>query len=120
VAIADLAGLAAIAIEQPSEFAGRRIAIASDELTAARAAEVLARVTGHAYTTEQFPADELPPGLRALFEWLEHRPGDVDIAALRRRHPGVGWHDYERWVRSQRARLRPVSGPAPSPAAPSP
>jgi uncharacterized protein YbjT (DUF2867 family)/uncharacterized membrane protein YraQ (UPF0718 family) len=36
VAIADVAALAAIAIERPDEFAGERIAIASDQLTGLR------------------------------------------------------------------------------------
>lgn len=50
--------------------------------------------------------DEFPPGLRALFAWLE-RPGHhVDIEDLRVRHPEVAWQRYGDWVESQRARFR--------------
>jgi uncharacterized protein YbjT (DUF2867 family) len=108
VAIADLAELAVIAIERPDEFAGRRIAIASDELTAEQAADALSRVLGRDFTTKQLPSEELPPGLRALFAWLEHNRQSVDLLALHRRYQEVGWHDYEAWVRSQRARLREI------------
>jgi hypothetical protein len=47
-----------------------------------------------------------PGNLRALFAWLEESGHAVDIPALRRREPGVGWHDFADWARSQRRRLR--------------
>jgi uncharacterized protein YbjT (DUF2867 family) len=117
VAITDLAKLAAIAIERPSEFAGRRIAIASDGLTAVEAAAALSGVTGRDFTAEQLPGDELSPGLIALFDWLEDNRQTVDLAALHGRYPDVGWLDYGAWVRSQHARLRALSPQPPSPAA---
>ena len=106
VAVADLARLAAMAIERPDEFAGQRITVASDELTAEQAANVLARVLGRDFTAERLASEELAPGLRALFAWLERNSQNVDLAALRDRYPEVGWHDYEGWLRSQHDRLR--------------
>lgn len=108
VAIADLAMFAAIAIERPGELAGQRIAIASDELTAGDAAEILSRVTGREFDPDQSAAGELSPGLRALFGWLERNGHAVDTATLHRRYPEVGWHSYEAWLHSQRARLRGI------------
>jgi uncharacterized protein YbjT (DUF2867 family) len=105
VAIADLAKLAVMAIERPEEFAGRRLKVASDELSAEHAAQVLARVLDRDFTAEQLPREELSPGVRALFAWLEHNGRTVDLAALHDRYPEVGWHDYETWVRSQHGRL---------------
>jgi len=106
VAVADLAAFATLVIEQPHTFAGQRISVASDELSAVHAATALSRVIGRHLEAEQLPADELAPGLRALFAWLEHVGHDVDIGALRRRYPDLGWHDYPGWLRSQRSRLR--------------
>lgn len=100
-AIADVASLAALAIERPDEFAGQRIAVASDELSAEQAAQVLARVLGRDFIAAQLPSENLVPGLRALFAWLERNGRTVDLAALHDRYPEVGWHDYEVWVRSQ-------------------
>lgn len=106
VAIADLIKLAAMAIDRPDEFAGQRIVVASDELSAEHAAHSLSRFLRRDFTADQLPSEELAPGLRALFAWLEHDRQTVDLAALHDRYPQVGWHDYEAWVRSQHARLR--------------
>lgn len=106
VAVADLAAFAVLVIERPGEFAGRRITLASDELSATQAAAALSKVIGRELKAEQVTAEELAPGLRALFSWLEHTGHDVDIAELRRRYPEVGWHSYASWLRSQRSRLR--------------
>ena len=106
VAIADVARLAALAIERPGEFAGQRIRLASGELTAEQAAQVLSGVLDRDFTAGQLPTEELPPGLRGLFDWLERTGHDVDLGVLHDRYPEVGWHDYKAWVRSQHARLR--------------
>jgi uncharacterized protein YbjT (DUF2867 family) len=105
VAIADVAALAAIAIERPAEFAGRRIAIASDQLTGAHAAEAVSRIIGRHLDPEQLSAAELAPGLQSLFGWLEHTGHRVDIPPLHARYSEVRWHTYEAWLRSQRPRL---------------
>jgi uncharacterized protein YbjT (DUF2867 family) len=105
VAIADVAALAAIALERPEDFAGQRITIASDELTAAHAADALSRIIGRHLDPEQLPTADLAPGLRALFVWLERAGHNVDIPALHGRHTEVSWHTYEAWLRAQRARL---------------
>ena len=105
VAIADLVTFAAIVLEQPERFAGERIAIASDQLTATEAADRLSRIVGRRFEPEQTPADRLAPGLRALCDWLERFGHDVDIDALHRRHADISWHNHEAWLRSQRSPL---------------
>jgi uncharacterized protein YbjT (DUF2867 family) len=105
-AIADIIGLAALAIERPDEFAGRRITIASDELTATRAADALSDIAGRTFAPDQIDASVLGPGLRALFRWLEQTPHSVDMPALHSRYAEVHWHTYKRWLRSQEAQLR--------------
>jgi uncharacterized protein YbjT (DUF2867 family) len=104
-AIADVIALAALAIERPEEFAGQRIAIASEELTAVTAADTLSDVTGRAFEPDQLEASGLGPGLQALFGWLERTGHTVDIPALHFGYPEVRWHTYKAWLRSQRARL---------------
>lgn len=105
VAIADLATFAARAIEQPDHFAGRRIKVASDELTATQAASAITQVTGRQFVPHQIAETELGPGLRALFAWLEETGHDVDIPVLHARYADVGWHTYENWLYSERHRL---------------
>jgi uncharacterized protein YbjT (DUF2867 family) len=107
-AIADITGVAALAIERPHEFAGERITIASDELTAAQAAEALSRRIGRPFEAEQLNPAELGPGLQTLFAWLEGTGHSVDIPSLHRRYPGVSWHSYADWLGSQRHRLAAI------------
>jgi uncharacterized protein YbjT (DUF2867 family) len=106
VAIRDVAQLATLAIERPEQFAGLRITIASDALSAEQASQMLARVTGREVDAKRIDPETLPPGLRALFDWLKHTGHHVDLADLHGRNPDIGWHDYGGWLRSQRARLR--------------
>jgi uncharacterized protein YbjT (DUF2867 family) len=105
VAIADVAAFAVLAIEHPDRFIGRRIALASDELTASHAAAHLSRISGRPIRAQQLATDTLAPGLRALFAWLERSRHAVDIAALHLEYPQPGWHDYPSWLESQRRGL---------------
>lgn len=78
----DVVALAVLAIERPSDFAGERIRVASDELNAEEAADALSRQTGRQFAAQQLDTDELGPGLQALFLLAR-----ADRA--QRRHPGV-------------------------------
>jgi uncharacterized protein YbjT (DUF2867 family) len=105
IAIADLVRFAALVIERPDEFAGGRVALASDELTAIEAADALSSATGREIQAGQTPPERLNPGLRSLFQWLERDGHHVDIAALRNLYPDIGWHTYSRWARLAATRL---------------
>ena len=100
-AVADVIAFAALAVEQSDQLLGERVEIASDELTAKQTVEVLARVTGRSFVVAGSSPSSLGPGLAALFAWLDQRGHQVDIAALQKRHPDIGWHSFERWVREQ-------------------
>ncbi len=105
-ATADVVALAAVAIERPGDFLGRRVALASDRLSAVQAAEVLSGVLERPLVAERLDPESLPPPLQALFGWLERVGHDVDLEALHREHPEVDWHGYEDWARSQLHRFR--------------
>jgi uncharacterized protein YbjT (DUF2867 family) len=115
-AVADLLSLAVLAIERPDRFAGRRIAVASDELTAERAAETISELIPRRLEARQAPADQLPPGVRFLFGWLESTGHHVDLHALRGELPEVGWHSYGAWAEEQLDRFRELC-PHPEPVA---
>lgn len=106
VALADVVALAVRAVESPARFAGRRIPVASDELSANVAADVVSREIRRPLAAEQLDLGELPPALAALFAWLDRDGHAVDIAALHGDHPGVRWHSYADWVRSALPRFR--------------
>jgi uncharacterized protein YbjT (DUF2867 family) len=101
VAIDDVAAMAVLAVERPGELAGRRIEIASDELTGEQAAERLTRATERRFAFERLATEHLAPPLQRLFAWLETVGFDIDLRALHERHPQVGWRSFERWAAGQ-------------------
>jgi uncharacterized protein YbjT (DUF2867 family) len=105
-AVADVIAVAVSAIERFPEVSGTRIRIASDQLSANTAADIVSREIVRPLVPERIELDALPPGLVALFGWLEREGHSVDIQALRADHPAIEWHTYTDWVRSVRPRFR--------------
>lgn len=104
VAVADVAGFAALALEDRDRFSGTRIELASDELTGSDAARVLSEVLERRIEFVEVPREQLrqqSDALAAMFEWFEDVGFGVDIDSLRRDFPQVGWHDYPAWAREQ-------------------
>jgi hypothetical protein len=101
VAVIDVIQFAVIALERVDHFAGERIEIASDAVTAQQAAAILARAAGQPFEVEEASPAALGPGLSALFEWLDHHGHSVDIAGLHRQYPQVSWHSFEEWAQGQ-------------------
>jgi uncharacterized protein YbjT (DUF2867 family) len=105
-ASADLLALAAIAVEVPARFVGRRIALASDEVSALDAVASISALIPRELEARQASVEELPPPLGLLFAWLESPGHRVDIAALHAEFPEVGWHSYRDWASEQLERFR--------------
>jgi uncharacterized protein YbjT (DUF2867 family) len=105
-AVADLIELAALAIEQPERFIGRRIGVGSDEVTARDGSAAVAATLGVELEPREVPADRLPAGLQALFGWLAAPGHSVALEELHREHAEIAWHTFDQWVESQRPRFR--------------
>ncbi|MEU6863639.1 NmrA/HSCARG family protein [Streptomyces sp. NPDC046876] len=113
----DIGAFAALALQRRDEFVGRRIDIASDELTAAGMAEVLAGAAGRPIVHREVPLAHVrnfSDDLAAMFEYFTTRGLTVDTAALRRDFPEVGWHTFADWAAAQDwpALLAAVPAPA--------
>lgn len=101
---ADIGAFAALALQRSGEFASRRIDIASDERTPAQMAEILAGAVGIAITHQQVPLAQVrqrSADLAAMFEYFTTVGLDVDVAALHRDYPEVGWHSFADWATAQ-------------------
>lgn len=114
VATSDVLAVAVRAIERPDVFEGERIEVASDAPAGQDAASVLSGLLGRAFSARQLPRADLPPGLAALFAWLERNPSPVDTGALHGRFPGIAWHSFGDWAFEQRERLAEASGAIPA------
>ena len=104
IAAADLARFTALVIEQPGTFNGRRINLASDDVSPNQVNAILAQVTGRPLAFQSIP----PAALReqnadfaAMFEWFDKVGYSADIAGLKRDYPSIGWHTFESWAKAQ-------------------
>lgn len=104
VALADIAGFAALALERREQFLGKRVDIASDELTGARAVEAISRLSGRKIEYVELPLAQVrawSEDFAKMFEWFDQVGYSADIAALRRDYPEVGWQTFEGWAKAR-------------------
>ena len=104
IALNDLADFAVLALENKERFVRKRIEVASDDLTGAQAAAILAKVLGKPIKYFQVPLEEISKmskDLVKMYEWFERVGYHLDIAALHGEYPEVDWHTYEAWAREQ-------------------
>jgi len=104
VTVRDIAGLAVHAAENPDQFVGQRIDVASDRVTGEQAARILGEVLGREIPYQQLPLDQVRQWagdeIADMFQRFEENTDFVDIGALHARYPGVAWHSYADWART--------------------
>jgi uncharacterized protein YbjT (DUF2867 family) len=104
VALEDLARFVAHVISLPEDFYGERIDVASDEVTAQQATDLLSYVSGHRLHYEQLPLDavrEQSEERALMYEWLDRVGFHADVLTLRHEFPHIPWHTFEEWTRNQ-------------------
>ena len=97
IPLADVLAFTAHALDSRDVMLGQRIEIASDQLTAEQAAGIISSLLGRPVQVAEPPPGEVNP----LSAWLEHAGPAVDVAALRRRYPHIGWHSFADWAATQ-------------------
>ncbi|MGW2700511.1 NmrA/HSCARG family protein [Streptomyces sp. NPDC001340] len=100
----DIGAFAALVLQRRSAFIGRRVDIASDELTAAQIAAALSAATGRPVTHREVPLSHVrthSDDLAAMFSYFTTTGLDVDVTGLRRAHPELGWHTFADWAAAQ-------------------
>jgi len=104
IAVADIAQFTALVIERRESFLGKRIDIASDELTSATAAATISEASGRRIEYTALPIDAVRQqneDLARMFEWFDRVGYDADIVGLRTLYPEVDWHSFSDWAREQ-------------------
>jgi uncharacterized protein YbjT (DUF2867 family) len=104
IAVADIARFDALVIERRESFLGKRIDIASDELTPATAAAVISEASGRHIEYTALPIDAVrqrSEDQASMFEWFDRVGYDADVVGLRVLYPEVGWHRFSVWAREQ-------------------
>jgi len=108
IPLADVLAFTVHVLESGDVMLGQRIEIASDQLTADQAASAIASLLGRPVEVAEPPPAQMNP----LAAWLEQAGPAVDITALRRGYPHIGWHTFAGWAATQNWRplLRPGQG----------
>src|SRR5437870_6121103 len=104
IAVEDIAQFTALVIERRESFLGKRIDIASDELTLATATAAISEASGRHVEYTALPIDAVRQwndDLARMFEWFDRVGYDADIVGLRSLHPEVDWHRFSVWAREQ-------------------
>lgn len=102
VDVEDVGAFAALAIEAPEEFHGRRIELASDELTGPDLAKVLSDAARRPIAYHETSVEDLATyggaELGKMFQWFTEVGFGIDLEDLHRRYPEIGWHRYADWA----------------------
>ena len=104
IAVADIARFNALVIERRESFLGKRIDIASDELTFATAAAAISEASGRHIEYTALPIDSVRQwneDLAHMYEWFDRVGYDADVVGLRSLYPEVDWHRFSTWAREQ-------------------
>jgi uncharacterized protein YbjT (DUF2867 family) len=104
IAVADIAQFAALVIERRASFLGKRIDIASDELTLAAVAAAITEASGRDIEYTAVPVDTVRQwndDLARMYEWFDRVGYDADVVGLRSLYPEVDWHRFSTWAREQ-------------------
>jgi uncharacterized protein YbjT (DUF2867 family) len=78
-------------------FVGQRLELASDELSALEAVEIVGELTGKRLEIDP----SINGGLLPLFSWLDRVGYAIDIAGLRQRFPDLSWRGFRDWAKTQ-------------------
>src|SRR6266704_1544266 len=93
----DMARFAALVIEQPVAFAGRRIELASDEVTGPQAARILSGILRRPLAHQQKVPGPLAP-MAPFFQWIAGTGFHADIQQLRTGYPEICWQSLRQWA----------------------
>jgi uncharacterized protein YbjT (DUF2867 family) len=100
----DIASFATLMLEQQQPFLGRRIGLASDELTPPQIAQVLSHAVGRNSGHYRTPMQEIrawSKDLGLVYERLDRIGTSIDIGSLCRDYPEIGWRRLQPWAEAQ-------------------
>jgi uncharacterized protein YbjT (DUF2867 family) len=92
VSTSDVGWFAARALEEPTQYIGRTIAVAGDELNVDEILDAYSKVHGRAlrpFPVPRFALRLLPKDLSSMLCWFAQHGFEANIPELRREHPGL-------------------------------
>ena len=103
-ALENIAEFSALVLERRKPFLGKRIDIASDEVTGEQAAEILSDVLEHKIKYVPVPLEQVYQAnedMARMYEWYEKVGTGIDITSLHQEYPEVNWLTFKAWAGSK-------------------
>ena len=103
-ALENIAEFSALVLERRKPFLGKRIDIASDEVTGEQAAKILSDELGHRIRYVHIPLEQVRQAnedMARMYEWYEKVGTGIDITSLHQEYPEVNWLTFKEWARSR-------------------
>jgi hypothetical protein len=91
-------------LEHRKSFLGKRIDIASDEVTGDQAAKILSNELGERIRYVHIPLEQVYQAnedMARMYEWYERVGMGIDITSLHQEYPEVNWLTFKDWARSR-------------------
>jgi uncharacterized protein YbjT (DUF2867 family) len=101
-ALQNIAEFSALVLERHKPFLGKRIDIASDEVTGEQATNILSNMLGYKIRYVPVPLEQVYQGnedLARMYEWYEKVVTGIDISALHQEYPEVKWLTFSDWAK---------------------
>jgi uncharacterized protein YbjT (DUF2867 family) len=101
-ALENIAEFSALVLERRKPFLGKRIDIASDEVTGEQAAEILSNVLGNKIRYVSVPLEQVYQAnedMARMYEWYEKVGTGIDIASLHQEYPEIDWLTFRDWAK---------------------
>ena len=94
----------ALVLERRKPFLGKRIDIASDEVTGEQAAKILSNVVGQRIRYVPVPLEQVYQAnedMARMYDWYEKVGTGIGIAKLHQGYPEVNWLTFKDWTKSK-------------------
>lgn len=101
-ALQNIAEFSALVLERRKPFLGKRIDIASDEVTGEQAAKILSNVLGYKIRYVPVPLEQVYQAnedMARMYDWYGKVGTGIDISALHQEYPEVGWLTFRDWAK---------------------
>ena len=98
----NIAEFSALVLEHRKSFLGKRIDIASDEVTGEQAAKILSNELGQRIRYVHIPLEQVYQAnedMARMYEWYEKVGTGIDISALHQEYPEVRWLTFRDWAK---------------------
>jgi uncharacterized protein YbjT (DUF2867 family) len=101
-ALENIAEFSALVLERRKPFLGKRIDIASDEVTGEQAAEILSNVLGYKIKYVLIPLEQVYQSnedMARMYDWYGKIGTGIDISALHQEYPELNWLSFRDWAK---------------------